>query len=82
MAIAATDDPAVVNQAETVIVLVKAGDTVPAMATIRPYVRADQIILTLQNGLGNAERIRSALGQGHDLGRRTPQAGRGEDPVQ
>ena len=31
--IAATDDPAVVDQAETVIVLVKAGDTVPAMAT-------------------------------------------------
>ena len=64
VAIAATDDPAVVNQAETVIVLVKAGDTDPAMATIRPYIRADQIILTLQNGLGNAERIRSALGAG------------------
>ena len=64
VAIAATDDPAVVNQAETVIVLVKAGDTVPAMASIRPYVRADQVILTLQNGLGNAEKIRSALGAG------------------
>jgi 2-dehydropantoate 2-reductase len=64
MMIAATDDPTVVNQAETVIVLVKAGDTVPAMAAIRPYVRADQIILTLQNGIGNAEKIRSALGAG------------------
>ena len=62
--IAATDDPAVVNQAETVIVLVKAGDTVPAMANIRPYIRADQIILTLQNGIGNAEQIRSTLGAG------------------
>jgi 2-dehydropantoate 2-reductase len=64
VAIAATDDPAVVSQAETVIVLVKAGDTVPAMATIRPYIRADQTILTLQNGIGNAEKIRSALGAG------------------
>jgi 2-dehydropantoate 2-reductase len=62
--IAATDDPAAVNQAETVIVLVKAGDTVPAMASIRPYIRTDQIILTLQNGIGNAEKIRSALGAG------------------
>jgi 2-dehydropantoate 2-reductase len=62
--IAATDDPAVVSQAEAVVVLVKAGDTVPAMATIRPYVRADQIILTLQNGIGNAEKIQSALGVG------------------
>ncbi|MCC2629114.1 MAG: ketopantoate reductase family protein [Thermomicrobiales bacterium] len=62
--IAATDDPAVVSQAETVIVLVKAGDTVPAMAAIQPYIRADQVILTLQNGIGNAEKIRSALGAG------------------
>jgi 2-dehydropantoate 2-reductase len=62
--IAATDDPAVVSHAETVIVLVKAGDTVPAMANIRPYIRDDQIILTLQNGIGNAEKIRSALGAG------------------
>jgi 2-dehydropantoate 2-reductase len=60
--VAATDDPAVVNGAETVIVLVKASDTVPAMTAIRPYLRADQIILTLQNGIGNAEKIRSALG--------------------
>jgi 2-dehydropantoate 2-reductase len=64
MPIAATDDPAVVSQAETVIVLVKAGDTVPAMATIRPYVRPDQVILTLQNGIGNAAKIRSVLGAG------------------
>lgn len=62
--IAATHDPAVVERAETVIVLVKAGDTVPAMAAMRPYVRADQFILTLQNGIGNAEKIRSTLGAG------------------
>jgi len=64
VAIAATDDPAVVTHAETVIVLVKAGDTIPAMTSIRPYIRADQNILTLQNGLGNAKKIRSALGSG------------------
>jgi len=64
VAIAATDDPAVVTHAETVIVLVKTGDTIPAMTSIRPYIRADQNILTLQNGLGNANEIRSALGRG------------------
>jgi 2-dehydropantoate 2-reductase len=62
--ISATHDPAVVERAEMVIVLVKAEDTVPAMTAIRPFIRSDQIILTLQNGIGNSEEIRSALGAG------------------
>jgi len=61
--ILATHDPAVVRDAETVIVLVKSVDTVAAMGAIRPHVRADLVVLTLQNGLGNAQKIRSALGQ-------------------
>jgi 2-dehydropantoate 2-reductase len=62
--IAATPDPAVVRDAETVIVLVKSVDTAAAMRAIRPHVRADLVVLTLQNGLGNAQMIRSALGEG------------------
>jgi 2-dehydropantoate 2-reductase len=64
LTVSATHDPAVVKDADAVIVLVKSVDTVPAMAAIRPYVFGDQVVLTLQNGLGNVEKIRSVLGQG------------------
>ena len=64
IALPASDDPAKVADAEVAIVLVKAGDTVAAMRAIGPHVRAGQTILTLQNGLGNAERIRAELGNG------------------
>ena len=64
LTVRATHDPAVVNVADAVIVLVKSGDTASAMNAIRPYVSADQLVLTLQNGLGNVERIRSVLGPG------------------
>jgi 2-dehydropantoate 2-reductase len=64
VAIAATDDPAVIGAAETVIVLVKAVDTVAAMDAIRPHIRPDHLVLTLQNGLGHVEKIRSTLGTG------------------
>jgi 2-dehydropantoate 2-reductase len=57
-----TDDPAVIAGAEVILVLVKAYDTLAAMRSIRPHVRNEHVILTLQNGLGNAERIRSVLG--------------------
>ena len=62
--VAATHDPAVAGDADAVIVLVKSVDTVSAMTAIRPYVRTDQVVLTLQNGVGNAEKIRSILGPG------------------
>ena len=62
--IAVTDDPAVIGAAETVIVLVKVVDTIAAMDAIRPYIRPDHVVLTLQNGLGNIEKIRTTLGTG------------------
>jgi 2-dehydropantoate 2-reductase len=60
----ATDDPAVVAGADAAIVLVKTPDTAAAMRAIRPHLGAAHVILTLQNGLGNAERIRDAIGAG------------------
>lgn len=60
--IESTADPAQAADADTIVVLVKAGDTVPAMMAITPHVAPGQPVLTLQNGLGNAERIREALG--------------------
>ena len=60
----ATDHPAVVGDADVLIILVKSIDTVPAMSSIRPHVRPEQLVLTLQNGLGNTEQIRTVLGPG------------------
>ncbi len=65
--VSATVDPADVTDADAVIVLVKSVDTITAMSGIRPYVSPGQIVLTLQNGLGNVDRIRSVLGSGPRL---------------
>ncbi len=53
----ATSDHAVVENADLVIVAVKSYDTESAMADVAPYLDAVDV-LTLQNGLGNVERIR------------------------
>jgi 2-dehydropantoate 2-reductase len=62
--IEASADPAVVAGATLFIVLVKTPDTVAAMRAIQPGIAPGVIILTLQNGLGNVERIRAILGGG------------------
>jgi 2-dehydropantoate 2-reductase len=64
VAIAATDDASVVSSVATILVLVKTVGTVTAMEAIRPYIRPDHVVLTLQNGLGNVEKIQSTLGKG------------------
>lgn len=62
--VTATSDPAAAAGAEAIVVLVKTGDTAAAMEAIAPHVGPGRIVLTLQNGLGNAERIRATLGTG------------------
>jgi 2-dehydropantoate 2-reductase len=57
-----TTDASVVAAVDTVILLVKTGDTAAALATIQPYIHSGQQVLTLQNGLGNAQRVYEALG--------------------
>jgi 2-dehydropantoate 2-reductase len=75
VALSVSDDPTIVAAAETIVVLVKAGDTAAAMRAIAPHVNADQVVLTLQNGLGNVERIRAELGaEPHVLAGVTAQA--------
>jgi 2-dehydropantoate 2-reductase len=61
--IPATDDPAAVAGADAVIVLVKSVDTVAAVRAIAPQIESDSLVLTLQNGLGNAALIRGLLGR-------------------
>jgi len=62
--IAATADPSVVANAETLIVLVKTVDTAGAITSVAPFVRPGVSVLTLQNGLGNATFVRDHLSAG------------------
>jgi 2-dehydropantoate 2-reductase len=57
----ASVDPAAVREAQLVLFCVKSGDTDAAAASIAPYVAPDAILLSLQNGVDNLERIRSHL---------------------
>jgi 2-dehydropantoate 2-reductase len=60
--LATTVDPAAVAGADAVVVLVKTLDTREAMQAIAPYTKRGLVVLTLQNGLGAAERVRQSLG--------------------
>lgn len=64
LAIPAAADPRIAAKAELILVLVKAADTSAAARAIAPYAHDGQVLLTLQNGLGNAERIRAEAGPG------------------
>jgi len=57
----ASSDPAEVEGSDLVVVLVKAWASGEAVAPLRSYLTRDSVVLTLQNGLGNASMIRSAL---------------------
>lgn len=56
-----TSDPADVQGSDVVIVLVKAWATGEACAPLAPYLERNTIVLTLQNGLGNAHALREVL---------------------
>ena len=53
----ATDDPASVGHQELVLFAVKMYDNEPAIQAIAPMVGPDTIVLTLQNGIDNGERL-------------------------
>ena len=64
-----TSDPKEIGAAQDlVIVAVKAYDTKEAIARIKPLLKEDTFILTLQNGLGNIEIISEVYGQDCVLG--------------
>jgi 2-dehydropantoate 2-reductase len=64
----ATDDPAAVGPVDLVLFCVKSQDTEEAAAAIRPLVRDDTAVLSLQNGVDNEEKIAAILGRGVVLG--------------
>jgi 2-dehydropantoate 2-reductase len=59
--LAATSDPSRVEGCDVVLVLVKAWASAEAVAPLQPYLTRDSIVVTLQNGLGNASALRAAL---------------------
>ncbi|MGC4107294.1 MAG: 2-dehydropantoate 2-reductase [Thermomicrobiales bacterium] len=61
IAIETTSNPADVKGSDVVIVLVKAWATAEIGETLRPYLARESVVLTLQNGLGNAGALRTSM---------------------
>ena len=59
--LAASTDPGAVKDADVVLFCVKSTDTEAAGAQMRPYLRPDALVLCLQNGVDNADRLRAVL---------------------
>jgi 2-dehydropantoate 2-reductase len=60
--VAATTEASGVADAEIVLFCVKSGDTASAGRDIAPYLAAGASILSLQNGIDNAERLQEVVG--------------------
>jgi len=52
-----------VQRAQLVLFCVKAPDTENGAAAIKPHLTPDAVVLTLQNGVENADRLRALLPQ-------------------
>jgi len=68
VAVHATDTPSEVGPVDLVLFCVKAYDTTEVANMIRPLVGADTVILSVQNGIDNEERIAEVVGQGLVIG--------------
>ncbi|TGR72683.1 2-dehydropantoate 2-reductase, partial [Mesorhizobium sp. M2D.F.Ca.ET.223.01.1.1] len=61
-AISATDDPAIaLREADVVLVTVKSGTTEEMAGLIAANGRPDAVVVSLQNGVDNADRLRAGL---------------------
>lgn len=61
--VAASDTPAAVAGADLVLVTVKSGDTEAAARAILPHLAPETVVLSLQNGISNAETLTALLGR-------------------
>ncbi|TPM40108.1 2-dehydropantoate 2-reductase [Mesorhizobium sp. B2-3-4] len=62
--LAVTTDPAVaLPGADVILVTVKSGATQEMAALVKAHARPDAVVVSLQNGVGNADRLRAILGQ-------------------
>lgn len=63
VAVTASTDATAVAGAGLVLVCVKSTDTLDAAAQIAPHLSPDALVLSLQNGVDNAERLSQVLGR-------------------
>ncbi len=61
VALTASSEPSAVQGAQLVLCCVKSTDTESVGALLRPYLAPDALVLTLQNGVDNADRLRTVL---------------------
>ena len=66
--VTATEDPAKVGPCEVVLFCVKSYDTEAAAARLEPLLAADTVVISLQNGIDNAEKLASVIGTRHIAG--------------
>ncbi|PLZ03877.1 2-dehydropantoate 2-reductase [Burkholderia sp. WAC0059] len=59
--LSASTEPAAVEGAQLVLFCVKSTDTESAGASIKPHLEHDALVLTLQNGVDNAVRLRTVI---------------------
>src|SRR5207248_11552976 len=59
----AAEEAAAVRGAKLVLFTVKSGDTESAGKALKPHLERDAVILSLQNGVDNAERLAGVLGR-------------------
>jgi 2-dehydropantoate 2-reductase len=64
----ATDDPNEVGPVDLVLFCVKTYDTDAAAASVRPLIQPETMLLSLQNGVDNEERIARLLGHPSGMG--------------
>lgn len=60
--VAASSEPAAARGADVVLLCVKSGDTEAAAAALAPHLAPGAPVVSLQNGVDNAERARAAAG--------------------
>ena len=63
IALHASSDVAAIANAELVLFCVKSSDTESAGAQMKAHLRPDTAVLSLQNGVDNAQRLQTVLGQ-------------------
>ncbi len=78
--IRATSDPSEVGPVDLVLFCVKGYDTETAAALINPLMGPQTVVLSLQNGVENEERIAQVVGHEHVIGGTTQVASKLESP--
>ena len=61
--VSASSEGSAVRSAQLVLLCVKSTDTESAAAAIKPHLAPDALVLSLQNGVENADRLRAILPQ-------------------